>query len=212
MICCGARRGLVAGAIVLATLAAVPGMVAAETSVCLRASTVDLINPSLGPEYSQWLVGAVSCIADKSEIERFGSLTSDEEASRFIEAFWKRHDPYPLRPDNPLRETFDQRSQEADKLYREAGYLGRRTARGTIYVLYGEPSKIDHEIPPFEGDPPIEVWFYEKDAEKGLDGRRPERQYRFIKRGDVTRFYERLNAFEQRKRRAMDPRLRPPGF
>ena len=53
-------------------------------------------------------------------------------------------------------------------------------------MLYGEPSKIDTISPPFPGDPPIEVWNYDKQTPEGLDGKKPERRYRFIKRGDLT--------------------------
>lgn len=128
-------------------------------------------------------------MASREEIAGYLALSSDEAAAEFIEDFWERRDPYPLREDNPLRETFDARAAEADRLYSEAGYLGRRTARGTVHVLYGPPDEIDYEVSPHPDDPPIILWEYPADAPPGLDGRQPERWVRFIKRGDLTEEY-----------------------
>lgn len=162
---------------------------------------LELINPLLGPEHSQWLVGPISWMADKKEIEQYLALTSDEQAEAFIEEFWQRRNPYPQRPDNALRREFKERIAEADSKYQEGGLPGYRTHRGTIFVLYGEPSEVDYEVAPDPLDPLIEVWRYEKNAEKGLDGEKPDRYYRFIKRGEVTRFYERQSAIERERNR-----------
>ncbi|HEX2253225.1 MAG TPA: GWxTD domain-containing protein [Thermoanaerobaculia bacterium] len=161
----------------------------------------DLINPRLGPEHAQWLVGPVAVLATGEEIERYLALGSDAAAAEFIEQFWAGRNPYPNRPDNPLRETFEQRAAEADRRYSEGGLRGRRTDRGTIYVLFGEPTRQDRDISPTPGDPPLELWFYDQ-AEAGLGGERPQGVYRFVKRGDVTTFY--------RPRSLDDPRVREP--
>jgi GWxTD domain-containing protein len=163
-------------------------------------------NPLLSPTYSQWLVGPIGRMASREEIAAYLGLSSDEAAAAFIEAFWERRDPYPLREDNPLRDTFEARAAEADRLYSEAGYLGRRTARGTVYVLYGEPEEVDYEVSPHPDDPPITVWKYPADAPPGLDGRQPERWVRFIKRGDLTEDYRPL-----RTPAADRPRVHRPG-
>lgn len=149
----------------------------------------ELINPFLGPTYSQWLVGPISRMASAQEMDAFLALRDDAAAERFIEDFWERRDPAPARPDNPLRTTFDERAAEADRLYAEGGYPGRRTDRGITYVLFGEPEKTDYEISPHPTDPPIEVWFYPADAEAGLSGEQPAPKYRFIKRDELTTFY-----------------------
>lgn len=173
---------------------------------------LELINPLLGPEHSQWLVGPISWMASKKEIDGYLLLTSDEQAEGFIKEFWQSRNPYPERSDNALRREFEERIAEADSQYQEGGLPGYRTPRGTVFVLYGEPEKVDYEVAPDPLDPLIEVWKYGKDAEKGLDGERPDRVYRFIKRGEVTRFYERLNAVErERNRRRLEiERMRRP--
>ena len=155
-------------------------------------TAAEVSNPLLSPTYSQWLVGPIGKMASREEIAEYLGLSSDEAAAAFIESFWERRDPYPLREDNPLRETFDARAAEADRLYSEAGYLGRRTARGTVYVLYGAPAEVDYEVSPHPDDPPITLWEYPADAPPGLDGRQPDRWVRFIKRGDLTELYRPL--------------------
>lgn len=152
-------------------------------------SLADLTNPSLGPEFSVWLVGAASRIATPEEVQAFLALREDAAARAFVEDFWQRRDPAPGKPGNPLRETFEERSAAADRSYSEAGFLGRRTDRGAIYVLYGRPTKVDFEVPPTSEDSPVEVWAYDSSAPSGLDAKRPAGRYRFIKRGDLTVTY-----------------------
>lgn len=152
-------------------------------------TAADLTNPFLGPEYSGWMIGAISRLASPEEIQGFQALRDDAAAASFVEQFWERRDPSPDRPGNALREAFDRRSAEADRMFSEAGYLGRRTDRGTLLILYGPPSKTDFEVSPYEGGPPVEVWTYARDGDTGLDGRRPSSLYRFLRRGDLTRLY-----------------------
>ena len=150
----------------------------------------DLTNPFLGPELSQWLVGPITGLATQDEVGAYLALRDDERARSFIEAFWQRRDARPAVPGNPARELFDQRCLEADHLYSEAGYSGRRTDRGTLYVLFGAPDKVDREINPQPYGPPIEVWIYDSQAPRAsLTGRPPGLRYRFVKRADFTQFY-----------------------
>lgn len=151
--------------------------------------TADLNNTYLSPALSQWLIGAVSRLATAEEVQAYLALRDDAAATAFIEQFWVRRDPDPARAGNPLRDLFEQREKDADRRFSEAGYLGRRTDRGSTYVLHGEPAKIDFEINPREGNPPVERWSYGVDAQPGLDRRRPAPIYRFVKNGDLTVFY-----------------------
>jgi len=171
----------VVGALLLAT-----ALAAAPTSA---ADPIDLFNPLLSPEYASWLVGPFARMASKDEIRRFGQLGDDEQAREFIAAFWARRDPDPKRPGNPVRDLALERAAEADRRFTQAGYPGRRTDRGAIYVLYGEPEKMEYEPGDFVGDPPLEVWRYPSNAEKGLDGEKPDRRYRFLQKGDLTVLY-----------------------
>jgi GWxTD domain-containing protein len=152
-------------------------------------SVAELTNPFLGPDHTDWLAGAVSRIATPEEIQQYLALKDDAQAEAFIQAFWNRRDPAPDKPGNPIREAFDQRSADADRLYSESGFRGRRTDRGVLYILFGPPEKVDFEVSPVPGGPPVEVWTYGSGSPSGLNGRRPNGIYRFIKRGDLTVSY-----------------------
>lgn len=152
-------------------------------------SRAELTNPFLGPEYTAWLIGPVARIATPQEVQQFLALQDDAGAAAFVQAFWDRRDPSPDKPGNPIREAFDARSAEADRKYSEAGFLGRRTDRGSLYVVYGPPSKTDFEVSPVPNGSPLEVWTYEAGAPSGLDAKRPAGIYRFIKQGDQTVLY-----------------------
>jgi GWxTD domain-containing protein len=151
-------------------------------------SSLELINPALGPDYSSWMAGAAARLATPEEINEYVTLGDDTQAAAFIERFWQKHNPTPGKA-NPVREAFESRSAVADNRYSESGQIGRRTDRGVIYVLYGLPKKIDHEVSPVRNGPPLEVWIYGTDAASGLTGERPNPIYRFVKSGDLTVLY-----------------------
>lgn len=167
-----------------------------------------LIQPFLGTEYAQWLIGPIARMATEEEIEGYLRLQDDAAAQAYIEEFWKKRDPQPQFEDtNPARELFQERAEEVDSLYGETLYRGRYTDRGTIYILYGPPDEVDREVAPYYGGPALEVWRYERGSDKGLDGKKPDRYYRFIRDGDRTVFYdESIRIREERKNRRRLPR------
>jgi GWxTD domain-containing protein len=177
LICSGARLS------VLLLLILAMGCGSAATR-----NPVDLTNPFLGPEYTGWLIGPVARLATPQETQAFLAIQNDEQAREFVEAFWAKRDPNGEKPGNPIWEAFEDRAAYADKAFSESGIQGRRTDRGAIFILYGTPSKFDHEVPPVPGASPLEVWIYDASAPAGLDGRRPG-TYRFIRRGDLTVLY-----------------------
>ena len=152
-------------------------------------SRAELTNPFLGPDYTAWLIGPVARIATPQEVQQFLALQDDRQAEAFVQEFWSQRDPARDKPGNPVREAFDARSAEADRLYSEAGLLGRRTDRGAIYVVYGRPSKTDFEVSPIPNGSPLEVWTYDAGAPSGLDAKRPAGVYRFVKQGARTVLY-----------------------
>jgi GWxTD domain-containing protein len=163
-------------------------------------SSLELANLTLGSAYSQWLVGPIAQLASEREIEDYLALRSDAAAEEFIRDFWHRRDPDASDEVNPLYGEFERRAAEADKRYSEAVYPGRRTDRGTIYILYGDPTEITYEELRDVSEPPVERWRYAKDHPPGLDGKRPARAYRFSKQGDLTLFFRE----ERSSRRPVD--------
>ncbi len=153
------------------------------------AASEELLNFRLSPEFAAFLVGPLGRIATSQEQAEFLKLTSDEGAQEFIERFWAARDPDPEGPGNPVREKAERRIAEADRRFREEASAGHRTDRGVVFVLYGEPQRIDYQPGEFKGEPPHEVWTYGPDSPLGLDGKKPARQYRFVQRdGRVVTF------------------------
>jgi GWxTD domain-containing protein len=171
-------------------------------------SAEDLFQPFLSASLSQWLVGPIARLATEDEIDRYLHLQSDDDARRFIEEFWARRDTDPAKPGNPALELYETRAAEADKKFSEAAVAGRRTDRGTIHILYGEPEAIEYEEFRDVQGPDVELWRYPKKAESGLDSRRPEREYRFAKLGDLTSFFSPHDLRDPRRRREASE----PGF
>lgn len=177
------------GAPLVAAALAIAGLAAGSPAARAAGDDVELLNVMLAPELAGWLIGPISRLATKQEVREYSALTRDADAVAFIERFWQRRDPDAARPGNPVREAAERRSAEADRRFSEAGISGRRTDRGTIFVVYGEPTKIVHEPSPLYGEPPLELWRYAEDAPAGLDGKRPSDLYRFVKRKELTVFY-----------------------
>ncbi len=149
----------------------------------------ELTNPALGIDYSAWLIGPIAAMATPEEIGTYLSLRSDDEARELIDRFWEKRRPNPNSSTNEALETYRKRCSVADRQFSEGGLLGQRTDRGTVYVLYGPPQETQFQISPAPQDPAIELWVYPAGAPAGLDGKRPSRFYRFIKRGEVTTTY-----------------------
>lgn len=168
-----------------------------------RLHPADLINPFLGPTYTRWLVGPVGQLADEEERTLFLLLESNEEAAAFVEEFWSRRD-------GKLKRHFELRAAEADKRYSESGLLGRRTDRGMVYILFGDPDKTEWEEHRDIDDPHIELWTYPKGAAKGLNGKKPSRRYRFAREGDVMRLFSNDPNDPNNRRRRMIRRIRQP--
>lgn len=151
-----------------------------------RPSPAETTNFMLGLEYSHWLVGPVYLIATEEERVEYLALSSDQEAEAFIETFWKRRDPRPDFFGNDVRQLFEDRAAAADKRFREGATIGRRTDRGAIFVLYGEPKDVEYDISLKPNEPDLEVWIYSKESSEGLDGSRPRRRYWFAEKGGRT--------------------------
>jgi len=87
-----------------------------------------------------------------------------EGKRRYLNEFWRRRDPTPQTPDNPLRDAFYRAVRHTNYAFREGGAAqipGWRTDRGRIYLKYGEPNDALRRP---QGQPrPYEVWVYTRD-------------------------------------------------
>jgi GWxTD domain-containing protein len=90
-------------------------------------------------------------------------MAEADEAARdsLVAEFWRQRDPEPDTPANKLREEFYRRVAFADMRFAAAGAgkSGWETDRGRIYIKYGPPKEVHHQMAE-QGSPPYEIWFY----------------------------------------------------
>lgn len=192
----GVKSSWVCWLIAASLLAGLPGAAAARGK---QRSPEELVNVLLTPGNAQWLVGPIARMASEEEVEAYLTISDDEEAERFIDEFWSGRQPIEGVPGVTARQQFEQLAQEADRKFGEAAYPGRRTDRGTIFIIYGPPDEVDfkplqrHRLSHYRTSPPssrhgrVEHWRYDKDR-VGLDGRSPRRIYKFVRNGELVRF------------------------
>jgi GWxTD domain-containing protein len=136
-------------------------------------------------EAREWLQDEVGYIITERERDTFLALETVDERKAFIDAFWRRRDPVPATPANELKDEHYRRLEHADRQFREiASRPGRRTDRGRMYVILGEPKsreRFDNRNELFTS----ELWFYHGDPAKGLP---PFFYLLFFKPQDVGEF------------------------
>jgi len=124
--------------------------------------------PRLPAAHKAWLEDEAVYIISATERSVFMKLRTDRERELFIEAFWKQRDPTPGTPENEFKTEHFRRIAYADRvLGRETSRPGRKTDRGRIYIILGEPQDIER----YEGKSSTydtEVWFYQGKTALGL--------------------------------------------
>jgi GWxTD domain-containing protein len=101
-------------------------------------------------------------LAEASELKAYDKRLTQAAKAKFLATFWTSRDPSPGTADNPVRDAFYARIDDANKLYRESGRSstpGWRTDRGRIFLRNGKPDDVWRREK--EGyTPPLEVWKY----------------------------------------------------
>lgn len=95
------------------------------------------------PEVKDWEEGPVRYILKRDEIKFFRALDDDEGRLRFIDQFWLRRDPTPGTTENEFRNLFWTRVKFANERYADGAAPGWKSDRGKLFVLCGEPDKIE---------------------------------------------------------------------
>ena len=120
--------------------------------------------------YVDW-INDVDPILTQADRDAWKKLDTNEEREKFIEDFWRRHDPDPDTEENEFKEEFYERIAYANEHF-ASGKPGRLTDRGRIYIKFGKPDEIEshpagglYERPSYEGGGststyPFEKWFY----------------------------------------------------
>ncbi|MEO0262412.1 MAG: GWxTD domain-containing protein [candidate division WOR-3 bacterium] len=111
-----------------------------------------------GDENFYMIVDALYYFADQKDVDSL-RLAPFDRREKAWEKFWSKRDPSPLTPENEFEEEFLRRFYYANESFSTLNIPGYKTARGRIYILYGEPDEIERH--PFEIDTyPYEIWYY----------------------------------------------------
>jgi GWxTD domain-containing protein len=97
-------------------------------------------------------------IASDSEISQIERGNSEERAKSF-RAFWKKKDPTPDTEFNELMNEYYRRIDYAFFNLHSPKEYGWRTDRGKVYIIYGEPTRIERDFP--TSGPTRETWYYD---------------------------------------------------
>lgn len=100
-------------------------------------------------QYQKWLNNDVRWIITPEERAAYLSLQTNDERDMFIEQFWERRNPpgappYTFRQEHYRRIAYTNEHFAADK-------LGQEMDRGRIYIEYGPPDEIDHQLVELDG-------------------------------------------------------------
>ena len=101
-------------------------------------------------------------IASSKEHKRIiAAAPAQREA--LVAEFWQAHDPSPGTAMNELREEFYRRVAFTQARFSAHGIdkAGWETDRGRIYIVYGPPQEVHHQMGELEPTP-YEIWFYPK--------------------------------------------------
>jgi GWxTD domain-containing protein len=108
-----------------------------------------------------WIEGPPSLIITSDERDVWKRLKTPEEQMQFIKIFWARRDPVLRTRENEYKQKFYERVEYANATYADKSGPGWKSARGRTYIMFGAPSRVDHQS--VEGSSrPAELWVYDK--------------------------------------------------
>lgn len=118
-----------------------------------------LLEKKLDPDSRDFL-SKVRYLITRQEKKIFLNLPPSEREN-FIQQFWKKRDPDPSTEENEFKESYFQRIEDANQLFKQGSTPGWLQDRGRIYVTLGPPT--NRETYPrgtsFYGAP-VEIWYY----------------------------------------------------
>jgi GWxTD domain-containing protein len=137
-------------------------------------------------KYKDWGKSAEAYFLTPSEKQAWSEVRTDDEAEKFIVAYWGKRDPNPATSANEFRDEINRRIAAADEQFKMRNKRGSETNRGKLLVTLGLPSRvssqhtqgdravddtggvtapaIDTRSTSFEGSPAVvQTWTYAKE-------------------------------------------------
>ncbi|MDJ0842076.1 MAG: GWxTD domain-containing protein [Acidobacteriota bacterium] len=156
-----------------------------------------LTAPVLGQELNlgtrREFIDIVAPIITKAEAEIYETLPDFDARRYFSSIFWYKRDPDPKTNANDFRTSYMARYKIAPDRFAEGGKNGLDSDRGKVYMLLGEPDKVDQRRLPGSGARPgfEETWQYDKydlNLRFVYDGFNP--RYRLMGKDDLEARFE----------------------
>ena len=137
-------------------------------------------------KYKDWGKSAEAYFLTPEEKTAWSQVRTDDEAEKFIVAYWAKRDPNPATSANEFRDEINRRIAAADEQFKMRNKRGSETNRGKLLVTLGLPSRvstqhtqgehgvddtggvtapaIDTRSSSFEGSPAVvQTWTYAKE-------------------------------------------------
>ena len=134
------QRCLVSSAIAVAVATSVlVGLLSNKPVLAQQTESVD-----------DWLETAVSYILADGERAEFSALATTADREKFIEEFWRRHDPTPETPENEFKKEHDRRVAYVNDRWQSVSGAGWKSDQGRIYIIHGPPDVIEFHPLKFE--------------------------------------------------------------
>jgi GWxTD domain-containing protein len=137
-------------------------------------------------KYKDWGKSAEAYFLTPEEKTAWSQVRTDDEAEKFIVAYWAKRDPNPATSANEFRDEINRRIAAADEQFKMRNKRGSETNRGKLLVTLGLPSRvstqhaqgdravddtggvtapaIDTRASSFEGSPAVvQTWTYAKE-------------------------------------------------
>ena len=164
------RLGFIAGLVcaLLTTGSVATATLAQQTMVTADLDLFEKVDLDTLDEKYRDFYDSVEVILTPDEEKVFERLDSDYQRDEFMERSWKVRDPSPGTSRNEYKEEYEERLEYVEFHFgRGEPGPGRKSERGRMYLLLGEPMNIK-SLPYEQQTYPIELWWYHANPKLGI--------------------------------------------
>lgn len=111
------------------------------------------------------MIEPLSYIADSEDWKKLKDA-SDEDRETVFKEFWAKRDPNPGSPENELFDEFYKRVEFANRQFGLQRTFGWKTSRGQVFIIYGQPERVERSNPSAYSQAVYEIWYYDELREK----------------------------------------------
>jgi GWxTD domain-containing protein len=113
------------------------------------------------PSRKDTLLADLRYIATSGELDQLREAKTDAELDSVVERFWKARDLTPATPLNEARREYEQRVRFVDSTFGSEYRMGVTTDQGRVYLLYGQPDRVESVSSTDETTRRYQLWIYD---------------------------------------------------